>query len=426
MNKFFLLTIIALSFIIRGFLILNGKHVADIWHIAQMGNALLAGQNPYLVLDFNVYPPLSLAISALSSMLSNITNIPFHMILKLWPNLADLGTAILIYKYLSKQKIKRLFVVFWTGLFVLNPISVIISAAHGQLDSISSFLVVLAIYYLTKYPILSFLSLGLSIAVKPNPLVLVPLFLFVQTTSFKKQVQYLLILLAPVIISMLPFLTNQPISIIKNLLGYSGVADFGYAAILRGIWFQYNANPHLPLDLTNQFLSSSKLILIIGVGLLSLLFCGRKHISRSALAVYLLFISLYFGIGAQYLSWVIPLAIMAKERFVIFFMLPGAIALVGFYLYFGPDILLGKLVGSLMPFENKYFYYYFYGNLILWISCLFWLGKIIVNHLQLEFSKFTNTKKQLLTLGTLILILILIPLLKAMQNFIKIYGLLEN
>lgn len=391
MVKLILIGAFSLSLLMRVFLILNGKHVADIWHIAQMGNVLLMGKNPYLVLDFNIYPPLSIAISAVSTVLSNITNIPFHIIIKIWPNVADYATAFVIYKYLKKQKIKTLLASLWTSLFLLNPISVIISAAHGQLDSIASFLVIIAIYYLNARPKISALALGLSIAVKPNPLILLPLFIL--TVSAKNRIRYFFIVILPLVLTLLPFLISKPIQIIKGLLSYSGIADFGYAAILRGLWFQNNANANLPMNLVKELLESSKIVLIVSITVLTLLFGGWKNLAKSALAIYLLFISLYFGIGAQYLSWIIPLAIMAREKLVIVYTLSGTVALIGFYLYFGPDLLLGKLVGNMLPFENKYIYYYFYGNLIFWISCILWLTRIITKYSYTKFHKSTATQK---------------------------------
>lgn len=376
MNKLILITAVVLSVIIRLFLIINGKHVADVWAIAKMGEVLLNGQNPYLTLDFNVYPPLSVFISALSQITGSLTNTSFHIIIKIWPNLADLATAFIVYKLLIKQKIKPVFASLWTGFFLLNPVSIIISAAHGQLDSVSTFLVVLAIFYLNTHPKISAFVLGLSIAVKPNPLILLPLFLLV--VSKKIRIRYLLISLTPVILTLIPFIFTKPLQVIGNLLTYSGITDFGFAAILRGIFFQDNANPNLPALLVSQFLNISKILLLTSLAFIIFLLRKKKYITVSILIVYLLFISIYFGIGAQYLSWIIPFAVILRQRMVLVYTATATIALIGFYLYFGPDLLLGKLAGNMLPFTNKYMYYYFYGNLLLWITCLIWLIYLLI------------------------------------------------
>lgn len=376
MNKLILIVAVILSVLIRTFFILNGKHVADVWHIDKMGEVLLQGQNPYITLDFNVYPPLSIFLSALSRLIGTFTNTSFHIIVKILPNLADFASAFIIFKLLKKQKVKPLHAALWTSFFLVNPVSLIIDAAHGQLDSISSFLTILAIYFLSSRPKTSAFVLGLSIALKPNPLMLLPLFLF--TIAAKNRIKYALITFAPLVLTLLPFLTDKPLQVIGNLLAYSGVADFGYAAILRGIWFQDNANPNLPFTLTAQLLNASKILLLTGIVYLIVSFRKKKEIVGSILTLYLLFITVYFGIGAQYLSWIIPFAIILRQKMVLIYSLVATIALIGFYLYFGPDLLLGKLTGDMLPFSNKYMYYYFYGNLLLWITCLVWLLHLLI------------------------------------------------
>lgn len=338
-----------------------------------MGQVFLNGNNPYLELDFNVYPALSVFLSAFTQIIDNNFKIPFYMLIKIWPNVADFASAFLIYKFLKKEGIKTIYASLWTSFFLINPVSLIISAAHGQLDSVAAFLVVLAIYLLKTHPLISALSLGASIAVKAHPLMLLPLFLFATLT--KNRIKFILIALSLPLFTLLPFLTSQPIQIIKGLLTYSGISDFGYSALLRGIWFQDNANPNLPITLVNQLLNISKFIVLAGIIALTLLFKKAQNISNSIVIIYLLFTAIYFGIGAQYLSWLIPFAVLCRKKIVIIYSIFAAISLIGFYLYFGPDILLGKSVGSMLPFGNKYMYYYFYGNLLLWLTSLFWLVK---------------------------------------------------
>ena len=171
-----------ISIVIRAWLILNSKHVADIELLYLMGNEILRGNNPYISLDYNIYPPLALYLEAITIHLSNFLKIPFYVLTRVWPNLADLVIGILLFKFLTKLNIKPIIASFWSLVFVLNPISIIISAAHGQIDSIPSLFLLLTIYYLYFYSskfyiFLAALMLGVGIAVKPNPLMLLPFFL---------------------------------------------------------------------------------------------------------------------------------------------------------------------------------------------------------------------------------------------------------
>lgn len=389
-----------------------------------MGAAFLAGHNPYTDLDFNSYPPLAIFLEAASMIISSLLHTSFVFVLKFWPNLADFISAFIIYKFLIKTKTKPVNAAFWSVFFLLNPISIIISSAHGQLDSITSLFVLLSIFTLTLYSkklliYLSALFLGLAIAIKPNPAMLLPLFLFYKKISKNIRIIYLILVLAPLIFSLIPFFDKNPQLVLTRILTYSGVNDISFAAILRGIWYQNNAVVNLPLS--NEMLNTSKFIFMTGGLSLTLLFAGRKHLVKASLAIYLLFLSSYFGIGSQYLVWVIPLAILAKDKMVFFYSFFGLFALLGFYLFFGPDILLGKLI-FLPPFQTKYIYLYFLGNLVFWIFNLVWLIKIIRSYTKDNFTTFGIIRKRLIYFSFILFIFSLIPMLFLIIELFKLYG----
>lgn len=370
---------IFLSVLLRGFFIFNGTEVADISKLKEMGDAVLRGANPYLSIPYNVYPPLAVYIEAGTLYLSNFFNIPFHILTKIWPNLADILTAFLIYKFLIKSKVKSSVATFWSLIFILNPISIIISSAHGQIDSIPSLLVLLSIYYSVfyshKFQNMAAILLGLAISIKPNPIMLLPLFLL-KRLSLKQRAIFLLISILPAFIMIIPYTKSANLKILGDLFGYSGVYDIGYAAVLRGISYQDNANFWLPQS--QQLLNISKVVFLAGLIFLISIFSRVKDLVKGCLAIYLLFLTVYFGISAQYLTWILPLAITAREKMTIYFSFTGMFALVGFYLFFGPDILFGKL-SDLGAYQSKYMPVYFFGNLIFWIITLRWLMKIIKN-----------------------------------------------
>lgn len=411
---------IFLSVLIRAFFILNGTDVADIKLLFGMGDAVLKGLNPYISLTYNSYPPLAVYIEALTILLSNISNIPFHILTKLWPNLADIVIALLLYKFLIKLKVKPVFASFWSLIFILNPISIIISSAHGQIDSIPSLLVLISIYLLSlsnKPKLkLSALILGLAIAIKPNPLMLLPFFLIIneQVLSFgnkiilRQKLTFLLICIAPVVLTFTPFILQSPQQVLVKMVSYGGVYDFSYAAILRGFWYQQNAQAWLPQ--TNQMFEASKLAFILGAIFLLILFAQSKNLPKACLAVYLLFLGIYFGISAQYLSWILPLAILAKEKMIIPFAISGTFALLGFYTFFGPDILFGRFWDG-AAFQSKYMLIYFVGNLLLWLTILWWFIKIIKNNTSEVFNNFSPLRKKIVMISLVLFIISLFPVL---------------
>lgn len=424
MAKYILIIGILISLVIRIFFIAQSKHTADIYLMYTMGAAFLAGLNPYLDLDFNSYPPLAIFLEAASMIISSLLHTSFVFVLKFWPNLADFISAFIIYKFLNKTKTKPVNAALWSAFFLLNPISITISSAHGQIDSVTSLFVLLSIFTLTLYSkklliYLSALFLGLAIAIKPNPAMLIPLFLFYKKVSINMRIIYLTLVLIPLIFSLIPFLENNPQLVFTRILTYSGVNDISYAAILRGIWYQNNAAINLPLS--NELLNASKFVFLTAGLSLTLLFAGWKHLAKASLAIYLLFLSSYFGIGSQYLVWVIPLAILAKDKMVFFYSFLSFFTLLGFYLFFGPDILLGKL-SSMPPFQTKYIYLYFLGNLVFWIFNLVWLIKIVRSYTKENFLTFGVIRKRLIYFSLILFIFSLIPMLNLIIELFKLYG----
>lgn len=404
---------IFLSVLIRAFLIINGANVADIKLLFGMGDTFLRGLNPYISLTYNSYPPLAVYIEAFTILLSNTLNIPFHILTKIWPNLADIIITILLYRFLVELKVKPVFASFWSLIFILNPISIIISSIHGQIDSIPSLLTLISIYLLSFFNkpkfILSAFILGLAIAIKPNPLMLLPFFLIIKKTDLKQKFIFLLTSITPLVLTFAPFILQSPQQILVKMAQYGGVYDFSYAAILRGFWYQQNAQTSLPH--TDQIFEVSKLAFILGAIFLLVLFAQSRNLVKACLTVYLLFLGIYFGISAQYLSWILPLAILAKDKMIIPFSISGTFALLGFYTFFGPDILFGKFWDG-TAYQNKYMLIYFTGNLLLWVTTLWWLIKIIKQSINASFKTFSPLRKKIV-LGFLVLFIIsLLPLLQ--------------
>lgn len=405
---------IILSILIRLFFISHGSDVADISLLHQMGESLLKRNNPYTSLNFNAYPPVGIYIEAIILYISQLSHVPFYLLTKILPNIADIAMGIILYIYLVKQKIKHTTAVWWSLALLLNPISIIISSIHGQIDSMPSLLVLLAIYlniFKSKksYFYWSALSLGLAISIKPNPLILLPIFILFGKTNLKEKIIFLLLAVMPISLSLIPFILENPTQIIGNLLTYSGIYDFSYAAIFRGIWYQKNANFWLPL--TKEFFDTTKVLFLSGIVFTSILFARTRNIGKGCLTIYLLFFSIYFGIGAQYLSWILPLAILEMDLMIIPFSIAGIFALLGFYLFFGPNILFGSLT-SFLAFQSKFMPLYVFGNLALWIITIWWLIKIIKNYLKANLKTFDSNYKRLILFSLIICIIFAIPLFR--------------
>lgn len=418
MAKLILITSILISLSIRLLFISQSVHTADIYLMYNMGVSYLEGNNPYLDVDFNSYPPFAIFLEALTLSIPADLNLSFVTLFKLWPNLADFICALIIYKFLIKSKVKPTPASLWTAFYLLNPVSILISSAHGQLDSITSLLVVLALYLIT-FPsskssyALSALSLGVAVAIKPNPLMLVPAFLLFKQTDLKQKVTYLVFTLSPLALSFIPFILESPIEILSRILTYSGTGDISYAAVLRSLWYQNNAQTTLPL--TAELLSASKLLFLTSTLTLIILSCGWKQLIKTCLSIYLLFLVTYFGIASQYLVWIIPLAVLVQDKRVVIYSILASVSLVSFYLFFSPDILLGKFY-TLTPYQTKHIYLYFLSNLLFWGFNLWWLSKIILSSTPEIYPRLGSRRKRLVLISLALVLISSLPVIQLLSK----------
>lgn len=368
------------TIIIRAYFIFNGSEVGDIHTLFEMGDVTLKGNNPYLILSYNSYPPLALYLEIITIKLANLLHMPFFILIKFWPNIADLVTGLVIFWFLCAKGAKQFTATVWSLIFLLNPISILISSAHGQLDSLPNLLVILAIVMLQKQIsrkrlFLAAITLGLAIAIKPNPLLLVPIFLLYlnpKTNLFEK-ISFLLLVLAPVSLLLLPFLQDNYQYLLTKLFSYSGASDFGLSAPLKTLYFYHNATYQLP-NIDDLVWLSKWIFFTAAVLILVLL--RKSQLSLLALLIYLLFLTSYFGISAQYLSWILALAVLRRDKMIVPYTIFGLIALLGFYLYFNPIIILSQFV-NIPPFNFQFMLVYAFGNLCLWLTMLLWILKSI-------------------------------------------------
>jgi hypothetical protein len=376
---------LVVGFAVRLWIILHGLEVADVEHLHNVGRYLLIeGKNPYSLPPFESnFPPVALFLEAGAILVSNATQIPFHIIFKLWPLASDLGCAVVIFVLLVRDGRGPRRAALWTWLYLLNPVSIIITADHGNLDPVTNFLAVLALALLTVRPGRWFgwsaLSLGLAVAVKPNSILLMPFFAAARGLRFRQRVLYAIVTGLPTGLTLIPFFLNDAKGVIGNLAGYAGEYDFGFAAPLRAAWYMKATSFWLPGTVGLDLTSATRFTFLAAYAALWLLAAGRARPAQLAMVVYVLFYTLFAGLSAQYSVWVLPFAILAGDWFVILYSIAATCGLVGFYLVFWPDILLGQF----NPYHNApnpgFVPLYFWGTLAQWGASALWLVKAVAD-----------------------------------------------
>ena len=79
---------------------------------------------------------------------------------------------------------------------------------------------------------------------------------------------------------------------------------------------------------------------------------------------------------------------VAREKEVFVFSIAGLFALLGFYMFFGPEIILGKLL-IISEYQSKYMPLYFFGNLLFWLITAWWFVKLFK---KIAFNNFPFMK----------------------------------
>lgn len=132
----------------------------------------------------------------------------FAFLVKLPLLFFDLGCAFILLQMIEdKDKASTVFK-FW----MINPIVILITYMQGQFDIIPAFLILLSVFFIKQGKMnRSFFSLGLSIAFKLFPVLLVPFNLLLSRQVYKKPIMKSRILLlfvlavGPLFLSVLPF-----------------------------------------------------------------------------------------------------------------------------------------------------------------------------------------------------------------------------
>lgn len=171
------------------------------------------------------------------------------LILKLPAILSDIATGILIYKVAEKNTTKSR-ALFISALYFLNPTVILNSCVWGQVDAVMGFLLFLMCYLLMqKRMILSYITYGVGVLIKPQMLIFTPLIIygFLENVIFdkfdKKKLGYNLLGGISVILGMVivcyPFGVQNIIKLYTETLGsypYVSVNAYNFWALLGKNW----------------------------------------------------------------------------------------------------------------------------------------------------------------------------------------------
>jgi hypothetical protein len=262
------------------------------------------GQYPYF--------PGWLGIELATAALADFMKWPFWRTIRSLIILADIAVAIAIWWSASALAGKTAGRVA-AAVYALNPITIMISGFHGQFDALPTLCSVIAARLLVIRPhaLSAGLLLGVGMALKPFPLLLLPIFVRIPGLSWSQRLQVAVLPFVSLTLISTPLLIWDAGALIKDITSYAGLYDQGLGGLLRGLWLMRAHNLYLPGSYGAELQALTRW-LAIGLMIFTLLVTSRLSIPRQAAAMYLAFLVTYGGISTQYLMW--PVAWLALSE----------------------------------------------------------------------------------------------------------------
>jgi len=325
--------------------------VADVLRYQKAaGHVLDVSWNPYLAPRLYPYPPLWIWAEAGSEWLARATGLSFPVLVKLPVLMADLAIVALLAHARWATDARSAQRASW--LFAFHPVSVLVTSFHGQFDSIMLLFVLLALrLHESRRFDASALSLSAAIATKSFPVLLLPF--FVVSLGVSRAVRFVLLAIVPVLLLLLPYAIADPGALARELLGYGGVADFGWIGTWRGLrWLATGALARSEAQHWPDAVLAAKLLFLAAyaAGLWAVATRRlRLTLPEVTLGVLLAFLAFYGAISAQYLVWPVPFGALLPAVGFALYSAAAALALVGFYLFLAPGVLSAGGPGPLGP-----------------------------------------------------------------------------
>lgn len=316
--KYPLLFLGALAFIVRlvPMILLPVGANYDIESFQLVGNALLNGEEVYTSAARGRHPYLPLQMYAVgaATYLNLHTAVPFILWIKLPAVLADVLITLIVYSAVRRWLRNDTAALYGALLYALNPIAVMVSAYHGQFDSVSVLLLLMAWYtwFFGAQIKKSASFLGFAILNKSWPIVFFPV-AFIRLSNHRQRLIYTLLTFSiPVIFTagyVIAF-SSDPTPMLRRALTHSGVPGYWGASLI--IYF-----------LGQPFFDPEKLwptalwiqrILILLTGIATLWWTRHQSALDALLTIILSIFAITLGLGIQWLLWPIAFAIVNQEQ----------------------------------------------------------------------------------------------------------------
>ena len=343
----------------------RGTNDIDTWenfahHANQEGVLWMYGNFP----DWN-HPPLTGYLAGWLLRLSALTGLRFPVAFKLAPIAADAVCLVLLWKIWRRRSSNLAAPLAAVAIFSFSPDAILVSAYHGNLDSLVGLFVLAACYFLEEKASFAWAGAALAAAVnvKLIPLVLVPVFL-ANVRRWPEAIRFCggLSLGA---IPFVPVLLRAGEAFKRNAIAYNSNFDnWGISFfILRG-----EQNPRwadLAVRLHALFVPAGRYLILATILALCAWSRWRRPLSTYQLAAGALaaFLFLAPGFGVQYTALPGPVLVAASLGWGLWYALSAGVFIGSvYYLLWTREALLHSYFYAPFPYPSP------------WIGLVAWIG----------------------------------------------------
>jgi hypothetical protein len=323
--------LVLLSAALHFLVLINSRGAShDIVAFAADARSVLQHRNvyalwPHVYPPLYPYPPVWIFITAFCRLVAPWGHLTFVDVVRIPGCLGDLGIVPVLAIFGVRRYGSSLKALLFPALYAVNPLPILISAGHGQFDSLAILFVLLAILVLDDRPLLAGLLLGIAICLKGYPVLFLPYFAW--HVGRGKWLGELVAAVAPTSVAFFGYTlwVGWSGKAISDVLAYHGVANFGWGVLFGPV-------------------GGSNLVYVFEAGLVAtVLLVSLRSTRQSPVAVAAIIIMAFYALGfnlaVQYLMWVVPVLIVANWRWSIVYSVGALVAAITFYTAYFPGAL---------------------------------------------------------------------------------------
>jgi hypothetical protein len=324
------------------------------------------------------YPPLYLPVLWICKYISVLSQLPLYFMIKIPLIFADILLLVLIYVFSSKTLSEKQNIILPLA---FSPVLISNTTVLGQIDNVSTFFVFLAFLVLTRNLEKTSqwwwaaLILGMGIAVKHTPVILLPAFL-AEFSSNRVRFKFLCITLTPVVVLLLLAYSFEPIGVIANVIKYRGIVGgaWGFSGVIFvfGLFFKHLL--HYPgayqsMDALWQFYNTYGTLVFLTFIVLSYFFIFQKFtLLERIIYTFIAFYVFSNAVTPHYMLWIIPFVIYNH---------PSNSAGFHFLVIIWVLCYAPLAAQGLLHLDKIQYTHSFVGGL-LWIYCILYLSRLVV------------------------------------------------